>query len=128
MSRHTTYGDEQFKNIVGEATFVMEKVFVMMPFSKEEGFDDVYSAIEDECRKLGLKAEREIRTFGAGIILRKIFEAIEKAEFIIADLSSERPNVYYELGYAQGVGNTESDILIIAKKGTKIHFDVSPIV
>ena len=34
--------------------------------------------------------------------------------------------MYYELGYAHGVGNIESDILIIAKEGTKLHFDVSP--
>ena len=96
-----------------------------MPFSKEEGFDEVYTAIEDECLKVGLTAERVDREYGSGIILRKILNGIEEAEFIIVDLSLERPNVYYELGYAQGVGNIESDILIIAKEGTKLHFDVS---
>ena len=43
----------------------------------------------------------------------------------ICDLTGERPNVYYELGYAHGVGNESSDILLIAKEGTNIHFDIA---
>jgi len=128
MSRQSTYGDEQFKSLVDEdSTFIEGKVFVIMPFSQEEGFDDVYSAIEDECNKLGLTSERVDRTFGSGLILKKILNGIENAEFLVVDLSLEKPNVYYELGYAHGVGNTESDILMIARDGTKLHFDVSPI-
>jgi hypothetical protein len=44
----------------------------------------------------------------------------------VFDLTYERPNVYYELGYAHGVGNEPLDILLIAKYGTKVHFDISP--
>jgi hypothetical protein len=40
---------------------------------------------------------------------------------IVADLSFERPNVYFELGYARGFGRT---VITIAKKGTNVHFDV----
>ena len=127
MGRDSSYGDEQFRNQVDKnVTFTKGRVFVIMPFSKEEGFEDVYTAIDEECLKFGLKAERVDRTYGSGLIIRKILNGIEDAEFIIVDLSLERPNVYYELGYAHGVGNIESDILIIAKEGTKLHFDVSP--
>ena len=52
---------------------------------------------------------------------------MERAEFIGRDLSTERPNVYDELGYAHGVGNEASDILLIARKGSTIHFDVAPL-
>ena len=52
---------------------------------------------------------------------------IERAEFIICDLTNERPNVYYELGYAHGVGNEGADILLIAKEGTTLHFDIGPL-
>ena len=37
--------------------------------------------------------------------LDDISELILKAEFIVCDLTLERPNVYYELGYAHGAGN-----------------------
>ena len=46
---------------------------------------------------------------------------------ITGDLTGERPNVYYELGYAHGVGNEGQDILLIAKKGSDIHFDIAPL-
>jgi len=62
---------------------------------------------------------------GSGFIVREITELIEKAEFIIFDLTNERPNVYYEPGYAHGVGNEALDILLIAREGTIIHFDIA---
>ena len=41
------------------------------------------------------------------------------------DLTVERPTVYYELGYAHGVGNRAIEILLIAKTGTHLHFDIA---
>jgi hypothetical protein len=51
---------------------------------------------------------------GSGFVLREITDLIERAELIICDLTRERPNVYYELGYAHGVGNEAMDILLVA--------------
>jgi hypothetical protein len=90
-----------------------------MRFSGDES-GDVYSAIKDECNKPGLNAKQVDENTGSGIIINEITQLIEDAEFIICDLTSERPNVYYELGYAHGVGNEPMDILLIAKEGTDI--------
>ena len=49
---------------------------------------------------------------------------IEQSEFLIIDLTLENPNVYYELGYADGVGNEGKDILLLAKEGTTLKFDI----
>jgi hypothetical protein len=46
---------------------------------------------------------------------------IQKARFVVADLSNERPNVYFELGYSRGIGKR---VVTIARTGTLIHFDV----
>jgi hypothetical protein len=54
-----------------------------------------------------------------------VLRGIEEAELLIFDLTVERPNVYYELGYAHGVGNRATEILLIAKTGTKVHFDIA---
>lgn len=125
MSRETSFGDEQFRDCTSKADFEINSVFVIMSFSPKN--DDVYSAIKDECKKIKLRCIRVDDEPGSGLILRKIFNLIEKSEFIIVDLSDERPNVYYELGYAHGVGNEEHDILLVAQKGTKLHFDIAPL-
>jgi hypothetical protein len=39
-------------------------------------------------------------------------------------LTHERPNVYYELGYAHGIGNASADVLLVAKAGSVLHFDI----
>ena len=100
-------------------------VFIAMPFFGKD-MQDAYKAIKDECLKLGLNAIRVDENVGSGFIIREVTELIEKAEFIIFDLTNERPNVYYELGYAHGVGNEAEEILLLARRGTNIHFDISP--
>ncbi len=128
MGRKTTFYDEQLGGDEWDpddpGKFERGLVFVAMSFSGAE-MDDVYSAIKDECRKLRLRPIRVDENVGSGFIIKKIKELIEEAEFIVFDLSRERPNVYYELGYAHGVGNEANDILLLAKEGTTIHFDIA---
>ena len=99
-------------------------VFVIMTF---RGTEKLYAAIKDECAKLGLNAVRVDEPTGSGFIIRDIYQLIQSAEFIICDLTHERPNVYYELGFAHGVGNGAENILLIAKAGTTLHFDIAPL-
>jgi hypothetical protein len=47
---------------------------------------------------------------------------IRESEFIICDLSNERPNVCYELGYAHDAGNIAKNTLLIA---LPLHFDIA---
>jgi hypothetical protein len=101
-------------------TFEPNLVFVIMPFTGQ-AMGDVYSAIADECSKLQLRAKRVDEIVGSGLVISDITALIEEAEFLICDLTYERPNVYYELGYAHGVGNQAEDILLIAKEGTTPH-------
>lgn len=130
MGRSTTFYDQQFGNKNQDSydpgEFDRNLVFVAMPFNGDE-MNDVYAVIKDECSKLGLHATRADENIGSGFIINEIKDLIERAEFVIFDLSEERPNVYYELGYAHGVGNEAEDILLLAKDGTIIHFDIAPL-
>jgi hypothetical protein len=129
MTRDHTIMDETFNrrdydpNDPGD--FIRNSVFVIMAFTGND-MQESYSSIKDECHKLHLNAQRADENVGSGLVIGEITDQIEKAEFIICDLSHERPNVYYELGYAHGVGNESKDILLIAKEGTILHFDIAP--
>lgn len=130
MGRKSTFYDQQFRaddwDPEDPGEFEQGLVFVAMSFSGQE-MDDVYSAIKDECKKLDLRPIRVDENVGSGFVIQEIKDLIEKAEFIIFDLSKERPNVYYELGYAHGVGNEAQDILLLAKEETTLHFDIAPL-
>lgn len=58
---------------------------------------------------------------GDYMITPTILELIGDARLIVADLTHERPNVYFELGYARGLGKT---VVTVAREETTIHFDV----
>jgi hypothetical protein len=130
MGRDHTFMDREFGRTAYDASdpgeFESGLVFVIMSFTGDE-MSNVYATIKDECRSLNLRARRVDENIGSGFVIREITELVELAEFIVCDLSTERPNVYYELGYAHGVGNESSDILLIAKEGTTLHFDIAPL-
>jgi hypothetical protein len=98
-----------------------KRVFVAMAFSDE--FEDVYQfGIYDVVRRCGLVCERIDETVLAGNIVEQIQDGIRAADFVIADLSGERPNVYLEVGYAWGI---DRRVILLARENTRLHFDLS---
>lgn len=83
-----------------------------------QGIQATIKAVASDC---GMRAGIANNFSDNEMIITKIVENIKKAELIIADLSYERPNCYFELGYAMAL---KKDIIIIAKEETTIHFDV----
>lgn len=83
--------------------------------------EDVLDAIKDGASKCGITAERIDEASSNEPITVRMLTAIEIAEFVVVDLTSARPNVFYEAGYAQGLGKTP---IYLARKGTDIPFDV----
>ncbi len=74
--------------------------FVLMPFDK--AFEDIYRlGIKGAADQFdGLVAERvDDQIFREGI-LERIYRQIDLADIIIADMSGQNPNVFYEVGYA----------------------------
>ena len=54
-------------------------------------------------------------------IIPGIVEGIRRSAFIIADLSELKPNVLWELGYAQALSK---DVITTAREGTTLPFDI----
>ncbi len=102
---------------------IKNTAFIIMQINKEDSsLVDNHIAIKEVCKDFGIKAIRVDEITHQEKITDIIIEQIEKAEFIIGDLTNERPNVYYEIGYAHALGKRP---MLVRKKGSKIHFDLS---
>jgi hypothetical protein len=94
-------------------------VFVICPFTPD--FEPVFTAITKAARAVGMRAQRVKDVHGDYRITSQMLSMIKRAGVVIADLTHERPNVYFELGYARGLGKK---VITILREGTKVHFDV----
>ena len=94
-------------------------VFVITPFAPE--MEAIYLAISGAAEAVCLHAERVKDIKGDYRITDQILAMITRARFVVADLTHERPNVYFELGYARGLGKK---VITILRAGTVPHFDV----
>jgi hypothetical protein len=82
---------------------------------------DLLDAIKESAGRCGIQAERIDEDRSNERITDRIIESIKTAEHVIVDLTDERPNVFFEAGFAHGFGKIP---IYIAKKGTNIHFDL----
>jgi nucleoside 2-deoxyribosyltransferase len=65
--------------------------------------------------------ERADELASAGPVNEEVTKAIIQSNLIVADLTGERPNCYYEAGFAHALGKP---VIILAQTGTTRHFDI----
>jgi nucleoside 2-deoxyribosyltransferase len=74
-----------------------------MPFAAE--FDDVFLvAMTHAAESIGATCKRVDHEDFSGDIVQEIKSLIQQSAAVIVDLTGARPNVLYELGYAEGLG------------------------
>lgn len=96
--------------------------FIAMPIDPSNPeLEDVLDSIKEAATRCGIQAERVDEPHSNERITDRILESIRKAEYVIVDLTGSRPNVFYEAGYALGIGKTP---IYIARHGTKLEFDL----
>jgi nucleoside 2-deoxyribosyltransferase len=116
------------------------RAFVIMPIQGErygaqedqrifKEFDERFGAIErilDELDCVAIRIDKEAPLEG---LVDRIRDEIRRSQFVITDLTDERPSCYYELGYADGlripaICIASQDSVLHPGTRTKIHFDV----
>ena len=133
-----------FKRFGDKATTLLSsnkpKVFVITPIQGEKHGDQEQQRIFREYDERFETVERVISDAG-GVAIRidkehaledlvgRIKKEIRSAQFVVADLTDERPSCYFEAGYAEALGKSViyvASMQSVAKPGTKtnIHFDI----
>jgi nucleoside 2-deoxyribosyltransferase len=124
--------DEEFRRITSLIVPKPQQAFVIMKFTKNgEETRELDAALEEVYNKAIHPVLREFRYEVIKVdeiresnkkITDQILLNLERCEVVIADLTGERPNCYYEAGYAHALGK---DMILTIRKGDPIHFDVA---
>lgn len=109
---------------LAEMARTSRSVFVIMSFAEDPQLLDFLETSKDVCKKFSYVCERVDDASRVPRILPEILKRMSSCAFAIVDLSVESPNVYYELGYAEGQGKP---VIVTAKKGTTLPFDAKDI-
>ncbi len=100
-------------------------IFVAMSFRIEEepALVDYFRAMQRAIEYLNVAIELRRVDLAEGDfeISQKIMDEIDMADVVIADLTLNSRNVYFELGYARG---RKRRIVQTARKGTVLEFDI----
>jgi hypothetical protein len=107
---------------LAERLIASKEVFIIMSFAEKDHLLDAYDTFCQVCEMNqfhGFKVDDHIDSNQR--VMPTILDSIRHSAFIIADVSEPRPNVYYELGYAQGIGKS---VITTAYAGTQLPFDI----
>jgi len=108
-----------------------QQCFVLMPFGKKSDqtgtvldFDLIYtSLVEPAIEEAGLESLRWDDISASGNIGRSVLERLLVCDFLVADISSSSPTVFYELGIRHA--SRPRSTVLIARQGSPIPLDLS---
>jgi len=106
----------------GKIQFIIKQnhCFYLCPFI--EPFNTIYKDHITKSLKLaGFTVNRADEIFGTQPIIEDIWEEINSASIIIADVTGKNPNVMYEIGLAHTVGKP---VIIVSQSIDDVPFDL----
>lgn len=104
----------------GEFTLDPQLCFVLMPFASK--YQPIYDDhIRPVVESAGLKCQRVDEVAGTNSITWDIWERINRARLLIAELTDQNPNVFYELGLAHAISK---DVILVTQSMDFVPFDL----
>jgi len=93
---------------------------VLMAFSEE--YKDIYEVgIKPACKDAGATCERVDEQIFSENILEHTYSQIKRADVVIAEMTGRNANVFYETGYAHGLGK---QVILLTQDADDIPFDL----
>jgi len=116
------YGDDEVIISNVKVKDYKPKAFVVMQFT--ERFNELYEGvIKPVCDEFQIEVIRADDFHTNGFIINDIINSIKEASVIIAEITPDNPNVYYEVGFAHA--SNKHVILLCNKDRKNLPFDLS---
>ncbi len=98
----------------------LDSCFVMMPFGN---WSDRYyrELFVPSIKEAGMEPIRADELFSTGTVIEQIWEQIQKAKILVADLTAKNANVFYELGLAHAA---HKPVVFISGAVEDVPFDL----
>lgn len=110
---------------MAERVLVSKTVAVMMSYALDEVTrSNLENCFENACKEYDYQKEQVTELTAEEGIVPDIHKKIQQSAFVLVDLTGLRPNVFYELGFAQGLGKR---VIVTAQEGTELPFDVKDV-
>ena len=98
-----------------------KQIFVVMKFG-DKLLDSAYQGvIKPVGEQFNFEVIRVDEIPDSGNITEQILENISRSELVLVELTGERPNCYYEAGFAHAIGK---ELILCITAGQPIHFDL----
>lgn len=116
------FASDNVKSLMEKLIFPpLKQIFVIMKFD-DELLDSVFKGVIRLLgEELGYTVTRIDDIQDSGNISEQILEKIAESEIVIADLTGNRPNCYFETGVALATGR---DLVLTINESDKPHFDL----
>jgi hypothetical protein len=99
----------------------VSKPFVFALTPPEPAFEDVYElGIKGACDVVGAYCER-VDPSQQRPVTDRIHNLINKADIVVADMSTKNPEIFYEAGYAHALGRS---VILLTRTAEDIPFDL----
>lgn len=101
-----------------------DSCFVMQPFAAPLGeyYDKIYRPAIEKAGLRPIRADAEI--FATGKIMDQVWNGINAAKVLVAELTTRNPNVFYELGLAHAM---KKPVVLVSAKEEDVPFDLQHI-
>src|SRR5215475_327541 len=95
--------------------------FIVMPFGQDWS-RDVHRILTRACEEVGVRPVRGDDLFTPTDLLEDIWQGLNAADFVIADITGRNANVFYELGIAHTLAKP---VLILSRDAVDIPSDLA---